>query len=223
MRDEDKTKEQLINELARLRQRVAELETTQSERRPRDEMLRESEERFRFLSGSAPVGIYLTDAEGRCTYANARLLAMSGLTLEESLGYGWSQVIHPDDREAVLEEAAKAASQGREFSREFRLLTPQEEVRWVHVRTALMLLPEGEQVGRVGTVEDITERRQVEEALRESGARFRLLAETIQDVFWMSTPGIAEMIYVSPVFVLALDLSVDGRTTLPRAYWRNSN
>ena len=104
MRDEDKTKEQLSNELARLRRRVAELETTQSERRPTEEVLQETEERFRTLSASAPVGIYLTDAQGRCTYANARLLTMSGLTLEESLGYGWGQVIHPDDREAVLKE-----------------------------------------------------------------------------------------------------------------------
>jgi len=56
-----------------------------------EEALRESEERFRSLSASAPVGIFLTDAEGQCIYANARLQAIYGLTLDETLGHGWGQ------------------------------------------------------------------------------------------------------------------------------------
>jgi PAS domain S-box-containing protein len=137
--------------------------------------LRESEEHFRSLSASAPVGIFLTDTEGRCIHVNACLQNIAGLTFEGLLGYGWSRTIHPDDREAVLEEASKKASEGREFSREFRILTPQGELRWVHGRATVVFSEEGEQIGRVGTIEDITERKQAEEALRESEEKYSML------------------------------------------------
>ncbi|KPJ51405.1 MAG: hypothetical protein AMJ38_00650 [Dehalococcoidia bacterium DG_22] len=106
-----------------------------SEHKKAEEALRESEERFRSLSTSAPIGIFLTDVEGKCTYANPRLLDITGLTLEESLGHGWIKVIHPEDRQAILEEANKAAGQGRDFSYDIRILTPEGGLHWVHVHT----------------------------------------------------------------------------------------
>ncbi|MBI1951774.1 MAG: PAS domain S-box protein, partial [Acidobacteria bacterium] len=57
--------------------------------------LRKSEERFRKLSESSPIGIFQTDALGRCLYTNARWQFLTGLSLEESLGDGWSRGIHP--------------------------------------------------------------------------------------------------------------------------------
>jgi diguanylate cyclase (GGDEF)-like protein/PAS domain S-box-containing protein/putative nucleotidyltransferase with HDIG domain len=136
-----------------------------TERKKAEGALRESEERFRSLSTSAPIGIFLTDVQGKCTYANPRLLEIAGLTLEESLGYGWVKVIHADDRQAILEEANEAAGQGRDLSYDIRIVTPQGQLHWAHIHTTPTFSTEGEVIGRVGVLEDITERKRAEEAL----------------------------------------------------------
>ncbi|MBD1835626.1 response regulator [Cyanobacteria bacterium FACHB-472] len=138
--------------------------------------LRQSEEQFRSLSACSPVGIFLTDIEGNCTYTNPRYQAIYGITLEESLGEGWAAAIHPDDREAVFSTWYACANEGREYSNEFRVQPPHQDiVRWVNLRSSSMLSAKGELIGYVGTVEDITERKAAEEAraqiIREQVAR----------------------------------------------------
>lgn len=130
--------------------------------------LASSEERFRSLSASSPVGIFQADAKGLCIYANGRFQEIVGLTQEECRGEGWSRTIHPDDRDTVLDQWTRVACEGREFSLEYRFLTPQGDVRWVHSRSKPMLSGESEVTGHVGTVEDITERKQAENQMREA-------------------------------------------------------
>jgi two-component system NtrC family sensor kinase len=137
-----------------------------TERRMVEAGLRNSEERFRTLSAFSPVGIFQTDAEGKCLYTNSRWQELAGLSLEESLGVGWSQAIHPDDRAAVFSKWEQAASEGREFAREFRFLRPDGEVRWVSARARAVRSEDGQVIGYVGTDEDITERKQAEEERR---------------------------------------------------------
>ncbi|HEY9597583.1 MAG TPA: PAS domain S-box protein, partial [Cyanophyceae cyanobacterium] len=149
------------------------LETFQAEQR-----LRENEERFRSLSACSPVGIFLTDVAGRCTYANPRCQAICGFTFEESLGEGWSQSVYPSDRQRVFAEWSQKTHQGQEYSDEFRFQTKDGTVRWVCVRSSPMFSDNGELMGHVGTVEDITERKQVEEQLKESEHRWRTIVET---------------------------------------------
>jgi PAS domain S-box-containing protein len=136
-----------------------------TERKQAEEALRESEERFRSLSASAPIGIFLTDAQGNAVYANEHLQSLGGAPFEENTGHAWINFIHPDDREAVFAEAYRAAAEQCEFSQEFRLLTKAGEERWVHSTGAAILSPEGVVTGHVGTIEDITERKRAEEAM----------------------------------------------------------
>jgi PAS domain S-box-containing protein len=145
---------------------VGGIATDITERKRAERALRESEQWFRSLSYCAPVGVFLTDIEGRCTYTNPRCQEIYGFTFEEGLGEGWARFIHPEDRPRVMDEWSRLAPLGGEFSLEYRARRPQGTVRWVHDRTAPVYSDSGELVGHVGTVEDITERRQAEEAVR---------------------------------------------------------
>jgi PAS domain S-box-containing protein len=138
--------------------------------------LRASEERFRVLCTAAPVGIFLARRNAGCLYVNPRLEVICGLSFEECLGYGWLQSVHPEDREAARRDAQRAAESGTEFRREFRLLLRDGRVRCVHVYTESVLSPSGQIELRVGIIEDITERKQAEEAARQRHEQMAHLA-----------------------------------------------
>jgi PAS domain S-box-containing protein len=145
-----------------------------------EESLRESEERFRTLSMWSPIGIYQTDASGQTQYVNPRWQEISGLTLEQSLGYGWASRIHPDDRQAVFASWDRAVAARAEFSMEFRLLHPSGQTRWVHSRGAPVLGEDGELNGYAGAVEDLTERKRWEAEIAEALAVQRQANEQLE-------------------------------------------
>lgn len=134
-----------------------------TERKRIEAELRANEERFQSLSTCSPVGIFMTDTQGHATYSSLRCQAICGFTFEQSLGLGWTEYIHPDDRSRVLADWSSAAQAGREYSGEFRFRAGGGTDRWVHMRTAPMLSVNGELIGHTGTVEDISERRLSEE------------------------------------------------------------
>ena len=149
-----------------------------TERKRIEEQLRESEVRFRSLCAASPIGIFCNDAAGQCIYTNNRWQEDHGLTLEESVGEGWLRALHPDDRQAVITAWQEQAQGGHQYAGEHRVITPQGQVHWSQVRTKPMIAEDGTVIGHVGTAEDITERKQIEEQLRASEARFRSLCET---------------------------------------------
>ena len=136
--------------------------------------LSKSEERFRTLCACSPLGIYLADVEGRCTYINPRCQAICGLTLEESLAEVWQRVVHPDDRDRVVTDWLAWIKESQEYSNEFRL-AGSETVRWINVQSSPMFSDLGKLIGHVGTVRDVTDRKQAEEErgrlIREQVAR----------------------------------------------------
>lgn len=152
------------------------------ERQHMQEALQASEERFRSLSASAPIGIFQTNADGICLYANARWQEMAGLNLEDCLGNGWTRAIHPEDRQATVAAWEAAIDQQQPFAREFRLFTSQKVLRWVAAQSAPMRSSTGEIIGYVSTVEEITQRKQAEAALRESEQLYRSLVECQTDL-----------------------------------------
>ncbi|MBG1242745.1 hybrid sensor histidine kinase/response regulator [Nostoc sp. NZL] len=137
--------------------------------------LRQSEERFRSLSTCSPVGIFEIDTEGGCRYTNPRYQAICGLKAAESLEKGWLESVHLEDRERAVSSWSNYIREGRDYSEEFRFQTAQGIIRWVQVRSSPMLSGQGELLGYVGTLEDITERKQAEEVraqiIREQTAR----------------------------------------------------
>jgi PAS domain S-box-containing protein len=137
-------------------------------RRNAEEELQASERRFETLCEQAPLGIYATDPEGRCIYTNRSWSSMSGLSANESLGHGWKAALHPDDRERVFHQWKAAARQGTTW--EYRLLNTKGQTRWIRAVGAPIYSAQGTLTGYVGTLEDVTERKQ-------AGERFRLVFE----------------------------------------------
>ncbi|MHC4479087.1 MAG: PAS domain S-box protein, partial [Planctomycetota bacterium] len=148
-----------------------------TERKEAERALVESEEKFRSLSESSPMGVWQTDNEGRVLYTNKRWQEITGLTLEESLGFGWSNALHPDDKKRIFEEWGRCVSEEKSWSGEFRFVSPSGEVRWVYTTTALIRSETGQVTGHVGSNEDITERKLAEDALQESEERYRAIVE----------------------------------------------
>ncbi len=124
--------------------------------------LRESEARYRSLSNSSPIGIFETDALGRCVFTNPQWQDIFGLTLEESLGDGWSAPVHEDDRQHIFDGWHSSTSRSEPFDREFRVRTPAGDEHWVHTRAAAINDESGSVTGYVGTVEDITRQKKDE-------------------------------------------------------------
>src|SRR5262249_4702218 len=133
-----------------------------TERKHVEAALRDSEERFRLLSASSPIGIFSNNVAGACLYTNPCWQEIAGMTLEESLGEGWANAIAPDDRDKVLAVWQVCVGEGRKFAQEFRLRRPSGELRWVRAQATVLQSAASTPLGYVGTVEDITERKQVE-------------------------------------------------------------
>ena len=138
-----------------------------TERVRTQEAVEESERLFRTLAQVAPVGIFRTDPAGECTYANEQLCELTGRRREALLGTGWSSAVHPEDWARVLEEWARAVSGRARFASEYRLQRPDGEEIWVLGRVEAEEDARGEVAGYVGTITDITRRKQNEEAIRD--------------------------------------------------------
>ncbi len=138
----------------------------------------EIEECFRTPAAICPVGIYLTDSEGRCRYVNRRWCEMAGLRREEALGDGWTRSVHPEDRERIVSAWYDMAGSQSGWSMEYRFQTPEGRVTWVHGHAAPILDRDGTLAGYIGTNTDITERKRAEEALREAN---RILEQRVEE------------------------------------------
>jgi PAS domain S-box-containing protein len=139
-------------------------------RRQADEALRESEERFRALADEAPVSMWTTDARGQLTYLNKEALAFTGRPLERELGNGWGDLLHPGDRMACLTAYRDAASARRTFRIEYRLRRADQHYRWIVASGSPRLGADGTLLGYVGSLIDVTDLREAQQALFESAA-----------------------------------------------------
>lgn len=122
----------------------------------------ESEERFRTMANSTSVLIWINNAQHECIFCNQTLLNFVGRTLDQQLGYGWTENIHPDDREFCLEEYLRAYAEQRTFEMEYRIRRADGEYRWLLDRAAPRLMPDGRLSGYIGSCIDITDRKRAE-------------------------------------------------------------
>jgi diguanylate cyclase (GGDEF)-like protein/PAS domain S-box-containing protein len=138
---------------------------------------REEAQRFTILASRVPVGIFETDPAGNVVYVNDRWQEITGMSDRDFIGGG--QIVHPEERDGLRAEWAAAAAEGRDFRREFRLLRPDGEVRWVSAHATGLRNEDGELTGFIGSALDITGRRSAEERTEAVVSRIALAVAVI--------------------------------------------
>src|ERR1051326_6649548 len=98
------------------------------------------------------------------------------------------ELIHPDDRQLQNQELENAQGQSQPYDGEYRIVRPDGEVRFLHVRDEIVCDASGKPIRLFGTVQDITERKRAEDALRRSEDELRVVVDTIPVMAWTLRP-----------------------------------
>jgi PAS domain S-box-containing protein len=163
-----------------------------------DEILSESEARFRWLADAAPVLIWGSGVDKLYTYFNRPWLEFTGRALDLELGEGWAEGVHPEDLRQCLNTYTQSFDRREKFRVEYRLRRYDGEYRWILDIGVPRFDQDDSFVGYMGIAVDVTDRKLVEETLRGSEARYLELAEQSRSTHWEVDPQ-GLFIYVSNV------------------------
>ena len=144
--------------------------------------LHESEARFRTMANTAPVLLWLSDANGQATFFNQSWLDFTGYTLEEALIDGWLAKIHPEERLQCLDDYNFARKNRCQNQTEYRLLHKDGTYRWVLSTTVPTFNGKGKFAGFISSCIDISHRKQAEELIASQAERDRIEAQIIQTI-----------------------------------------
>jgi len=145
--------------------------TNISDRKQVEKALVESEERFRNMADNAPVMIWVTDPTGYCTYLSQSWYEFTGQTEEMGLGFGWTNAVHPQDRESSRNVFLGANTRQEPFRLEYRLRRKDGEYRWAIDAASPWFGVDGEFQGYIGSVIDISDRKRAEQEQEQLLAR----------------------------------------------------
>src|SRR6476659_3135680 len=132
-----------------------------------DKEVREGESRFRILADLAPVVVWTTDEQGRCTYISRFWEELTGRDPQSDLGHTWSVALHPDDRSRAVSDLMEAVRAKQPSESEYRVRRASGEYVWVFARGVPYFRPDGSYSGHIITSVDITahKNREAERAL----------------------------------------------------------
>ncbi|MEO8594934.1 MAG: PAS domain S-box protein [Candidatus Solibacter sp.] len=128
-----------------------------TDRKEAESAIKESEERFRNMADSAPVLMWVSGPDRLRTFFNRRWLEFTGRTMEQELGDGWAECIHPEDRERCMATYELSFDRRRNFQMEYRLLRSDGEYRFVLDHGVARSSDHGVFAGYIGSCLDITE------------------------------------------------------------------
>ena len=145
---------------------------------------RESEERFRLVSNTAPVMIWMSGVDKLCTYFNQPWLDFTGRNIAQELGNGWTGGVHTEDLDGVLKTYCQSFDARKHFEMQYRLRRHDGVYRWVVDLGVPRSNPDGSFAGYIGSCIDVTERKLAEEAL--STVSRRLIEAHEEERLWVA-------------------------------------
>ena len=165
-------------------QDISERTRLEADRQRAELALRESEQRYAALNQAAPVAIFRFDLEGNCIYVNGFWSQMTGKPVAFAMDNRWQETLHPDDRErtqALMQQWIQAGA-ATLFQNEARILHDDGRIVWFYCQMLLETNSNGEPIGYVGTLTDISDRVAAEMLVRQQAQRETLLREITQRV-----------------------------------------
>ncbi|MHC4087141.1 MAG: PAS domain-containing protein, partial [Planctomycetota bacterium] len=169
-----------------------------TEQKKEQEKLKDSEERYRTLSGNIPGMIYRAKADWSAEFFSHRETNCCGYFVEDlkSGKIKWLDIIHPDDKQRVFDEGSELAKEPGTLIQEYRIFANDGSIRWVEDHKTSTFTDDGKLVGVDGVVFDITERKLAEEALR---LRNIAIESSINGIAFVDIEGI--LIYANDSFL----------------------
>ena len=175
----------------------------------------ESQHLFETLVNNSPTGVFRTDAKGKTTYVNPRWTEITGVSFERSTRKGWTDILPPNEKEELLERWTNNIA-SKIFSKEMlRIKRDDGTVRWV-LGHAIPEIRNDKFTGYVGTITDVTDLVNAEQALRESENKYRSLAETSSDLI-LTFDINGKITYLSSVVEKITGYSADE--ILRKSFW----
>lgn len=140
------------------------------------------EEHFREMADGAPVLLWMAGTDSLCNFFNARWLEFSGRTMEEEIGTGWAEGIHPEDFQECMDTYLEAFVARREFRMEYRLKRADGAYRWLLDQGRPRFSAGGVFTGYVGSCIDVTESKDALDALEKlkNELESRVIARTAE-------------------------------------------
>jgi PAS domain S-box-containing protein len=178
-----------------------------SERKQAEDALKESENKYRDLVENIAEVVYRTDDKGRVIYVSQNIEAIGGYTQDYVLEKGFMEFIHPDDLEDRLKNFHNIMS-GRSVKSEYRVITKDKQIVWVRTN-AMPILKDGRPVGVQGILNDITERKAMEDVMRQNAERLETLIHALPMGIAIIDPETHKIIDVNPKAVLMIGAPAD--------------
>ncbi len=172
------------------------------EMKQKESLLIQSEKEFRAMFEMSAVGLAQVDPRSQALLrVNDKFCRITGYDPAE---LGWMTVAdltHPEDRQSDQGLSKDAVPGGREeMTRDLRYIRKDGVVIWVRMTTSVLREENSEVLSAMAIITDITESRAAEEALRESEQKLKLIADSVKDVIWMSTPGNKEVTFINKAY-----------------------
>jgi PAS domain S-box-containing protein len=145
-----------LDDAGEMREQLARLQAELQRHRERQQT---GETHFRLLADASPVMIWMTGPDAQCTYVNRAWLEFRGRTLDEEAGEGWTESLHPDDRDLCLDTYRKAIATRQPFRIRYRVRNAGGEYAWVEDAGVPRYESDGAFAGFMGSVVDITDRK----------------------------------------------------------------
>jgi hypothetical protein len=191
-----------------------------TERKQVEAALRCSEEQYRSVISNLKEVIFQTDAVGNWTFLNLAWTEVTGFSLSESLGKSFLDFVHPDDRQLNLDRFQPLIQRQKDYCRhEIRYLKKGGGFCWIEVFARLTLDAENNIIGTSGTLNDVTERQQAQEALQLQFQQAQLLSAIAQrirqslnlnDILNTTVTEIRQLLHTDRVFLYRLDPDLSG-------------